>query len=160
MTSSPLHATTIPSGWSTWKPNRRFVSFGAVGGLAFSATGEYLAGAVEGDLGVQLWTNRTLFKHVPTRQISDKEIGQISAPTASGEGGQGLIEAAFEAAAEDEQQAAEEEDGVTAPVLDQLSAEQAQGGAQGAREGAVLPAGCRRRSGYFERARARGGDQD
>ncbi|KAH6632721.1 Utp21 specific WD40 associated putative domain-containing protein [Chaetomium tenue] len=91
--------------------------------LAFSATGEYLAGAVEGDLGVQLWTNRTLFKHVPTRQISDKEIGQISAPTASGEGGQGLIEAAFEAAAEDEQQAAEEEDGVTAPVLDQLSAD-------------------------------------
>ncbi|KAH6855695.1 Utp21 specific WD40 associated putative domain-containing protein [Chaetomium sp. MPI-CAGE-AT-0009] len=90
--------------------------------LAFSATGEYLAGAVEGDLGVQLWTNRTLFKHVPTRQISDKEIGQIAAPTASGEGGQGLIEAAFDAAAEGEQ-AAEEDDGVTAPVLDQLSAD-------------------------------------
>lgn len=89
--------------------------------LAFSATGEYLAGAVEGDLGVQIWTNRTLFKHVPTRQISDKEIGQIAAPTASGEGGQGLIEAAFEAADDGEAQA--DEDGVAAPVLDQLSAD-------------------------------------
>jgi U3 small nucleolar RNA-associated protein 21 len=87
--------------------------------LAFSATGEYLAGAVEGDLGVQIWTNRTLFKHVPTRQISDKEIGQISAPTASGEGGQGLIEGAFE---EDIEEQAED-DAVTAPVLDQLSAD-------------------------------------
>ncbi|KAK4125507.1 Utp21-domain-containing protein [Parathielavia appendiculata] len=88
--------------------------------LAFSATGEYLAGAVEGDLGVQIWTNRTLFKHVPTRQISDKEIGEISAPTASGEGGQGLIEAAFEA---DGEKQAQDDDGVTAPVLDQLSAD-------------------------------------
>jgi U3 small nucleolar RNA-associated protein 21 len=87
--------------------------------LAFSATGEYLAGAVEGDLGVQIWTNRTLFKHVPTRQISDKEIGQVAAPTASGEGGQGLIEAAFEAEAEEQP----EDDGVTAPVIDQLSSD-------------------------------------
>ncbi|KAJ4294788.1 rRNA-processing protein utp21 [Collariella sp. IMI 366227] len=87
--------------------------------LAFSATGEYLAGAVEGDLGVQLWTNRTLFKHVPTRQISDKEIGEVAAPTTSGEGGQGLIEAAFEANTAEEA----EEDGVTAPVLDQLSSD-------------------------------------
>jgi U3 small nucleolar RNA-associated protein 21 len=87
--------------------------------LAFSATGEYLAGAVEGNLGLQIWTNRTLFKHVPTRQISDKEIGEISAPTTSGEGGQGLIEATFEADADEQG----EEDGVTAPVLDQLSAD-------------------------------------
>ncbi|AEO60588.1 hypothetical protein MYCTH_2309927 [Thermothelomyces thermophilus ATCC 42464] len=96
--------------------------------LAFSATGEYLAGAVEGDLGVQLWTNRTLFKHVPTRQISDKEIGQIAGPTASGEGGQGLIEAAFEGggeggAAEEEEEEGEQDDGVTAPTIDQLSAD-------------------------------------
>ncbi|KAL2137837.1 hypothetical protein VTI28DRAFT_8011 [Corynascus sepedonium] len=89
--------------------------------LAFSATGEYLAGAVEGDLGVQLWTNRTLFKHVPTRQISDREIAQVTAPTASGEGGQGLIEAAFEI--EGEQQGGEDDDGVMAPMLDQLSAD-------------------------------------
>jgi U3 small nucleolar RNA-associated protein 21 len=90
--------------------------------LAFSATGEYLAGAVSDSLGVQLWTNRTLFTHVPSRQISDKEIGAVTAPTTSGEGGQGLIEAAFEA---DTAQDGEEpqDDGVTAPVLDQLSAD-------------------------------------
>ncbi|KXX80243.1 WD repeat-containing protein 36 [Madurella mycetomatis] len=87
--------------------------------LAFSATGEYLAGAVQDSLGVQIWTNRTLFKHVPTRQISDKEIGQIAGPTVSGEGGQGLIEAAFEADGTAEEE--EQEDGVTAPVVDQLS---------------------------------------
>ncbi|KAK4151100.1 Utp21 specific WD40 associated putative domain-containing protein [Chaetomidium leptoderma] len=89
--------------------------------LAFSATGEYLAGAVEGDLGVQLWTNRTLFTHVPTRQISDKEIGQVAAPTTSGEGGQGLIEAAFEA--DVEEQAEDDGGGLAAPVVDQLSAD-------------------------------------
>ncbi|KAK4142375.1 Utp21 specific WD40 associated putative domain-containing protein [Dichotomopilus funicola] len=94
--------------------------------LAFSATGEYLAGAVEGNLGVQLWTNRALFKHVPTRQISDQEIGQIAAPTTSGEGGQGLIEAAFDDNDDDAQvegeAGAKQDDGVTVPVLDQLSA--------------------------------------
>ncbi|KAK3939858.1 WD repeat-containing protein 36 [Diplogelasinospora grovesii] len=87
--------------------------------LAFSATGEFLAGATEGDLGVHIWTNRTLFKHVPTRQISDKEIGQIAGPTTSGEGGQGLLEAAFE-----EDTPEEEEDGMVAgPTVDQLSAD-------------------------------------
>ncbi|KAK4189303.1 Utp21 specific WD40 associated putative domain-containing protein [Podospora australis] len=85
--------------------------------LAFSATGEFLAGAMEGNLGVQLWTNRTLFQHVPTRQISEAEIGSVSAPTASGENGQGLIEAALEGGGDE----AEQDDGVTAPVLDQLS---------------------------------------
>ncbi|TPX12015.1 uncharacterized protein E0L32_007318 [Thyridium curvatum] len=86
--------------------------------LAFSVTGEYLAAATEGDLGVHIWTNKTLFKHVPTRQISEKEIGKISGPTASGEGGAGLIEAAFEEDAE-----AEEDDTVAAPTLEQLSSD-------------------------------------
>lgn len=87
--------------------------------LAFSGTGEYLAASNEGQLGVNIWTNRAVFKHVPTRQISEKEIGQITGPTTSGEGGQGLVEAAFEEVAED----GEAEDGVTAPNLDQLSAD-------------------------------------
>ncbi|EGS21906.1 putative U3 snoRNP protein [Thermochaetoides thermophila DSM 1495] len=86
--------------------------------LAFSHTGEYLAGAMEGSLGVQIWTNRTLFRHVPTRQISESEIADVAAPTTSGEGGQGLIEAALEA---EEEQA--EDDGVMAPIIDQLSAD-------------------------------------
>lgn len=87
--------------------------------LAFSGTGEYLAASNEGQLGVNIWTNRAVFKHVPTRQISEKEIGPISGPTTSGEGGQGLVEAAFEEASQD----GEETDGVAAPTLDQLSAD-------------------------------------
>lgn len=85
--------------------------------LAFSGTGEFLAGAMDGSLGVQLWTNRSLFKHVGTRQISEAEIGEVVAgPSVSGEGGQGLIDAAFE-----EDKEGQEEDGVSAPVVDQLS---------------------------------------
>lgn len=87
--------------------------------LAFSGTGEYLAASNEGQLGVNIWTNRAVFKHVPTRQISENEIGQITGPTTSGEGGQGLVEAAFEEYSED----GDAEDGVTAPSLDQLSAD-------------------------------------
>lgn len=87
--------------------------------LAFSATGEYFAAAHEGQLGVNIWTNRAVFKHVPTRQISEREISQIAGPTTSGEGGQGLVEAAFEEAGEEEQ----DEDGVAAPNLDQLNAD-------------------------------------
>ncbi|KAI1802813.1 WD domain-containing protein [Daldinia bambusicola] len=85
--------------------------------LAFSATGEYLAAATEGELGVNIWNNKSLFTHVSTRQISEDSIKQISGPTASGEGGQGLLEAAFEEAA------SQEEDEITAPGVDQLSAD-------------------------------------
>lgn len=86
--------------------------------LAFSSTGEYLAAATEGELGVHIWTNRTLFKHVPTRQVSEREIDSISNPTTSGEGGHGLLEAAF-----DEDAASDEEDALSAPTLDQLSSD-------------------------------------
>ncbi|KAI8633405.1 WD domain-containing protein [Xylariaceae sp. FL1651] len=86
--------------------------------LAFSATGEYLAAASEGELGVEIWNNKTLFTHVPTRQISQSAIEEVSRPTASGEGGQGLLEAAFE-----DDSTGEGEDEVTAPSLDQLSAD-------------------------------------
>lgn len=91
--------------------------------LAFSGTGEYLAASNEGQLGVNIWTNRAVFKHVPTRQISEREIGQVTTtgPTTSGEGGQGLVEAAFAGADDDDDDA--DEDGVTAPSLDQLSAD-------------------------------------
>ncbi|KAH6659575.1 Utp21 specific WD40 associated putative domain-containing protein [Truncatella angustata] len=85
--------------------------------LAFSTTGEYLAAAAEGQLGVNIWTNKTLFTHVPTRQISEKEVGQVAGPTTSGEGGQGLIEAAFE------EEVPADEDTVAAPSIDQLSSD-------------------------------------
>jgi U3 small nucleolar RNA-associated protein 21 len=85
--------------------------------LSFSPTGEFLAAACEGQLGVNIWNNKTLFKHVPTRHISEREIADVTAPTVSGEGGQGLIEAAFE------DDRADGDDEGTAPVesLEQLS---------------------------------------
>jgi U3 small nucleolar RNA-associated protein 21 len=58
-----------------------------------------------------------LFKHVPTRQISEKEIGHVSAPTVSGENSHGMLEGAFE------EEQAEDEDTVVAPTIEQLSAE-------------------------------------
>lgn len=85
--------------------------------LAFSATGEFLATTCEGQVGVSVWNNKTLFTHVPTRHISENEIAEISQPTASGEGGHNLIEGAFEDEEEDE------EDVGAAPSLDQLSSD-------------------------------------
>lgn len=85
--------------------------------LAFSGTGEFLATACEGELGVSIWNNKTLFTHVPTRHISEDEIADVAGPTASGEGGQGVIDAAW---------ADEEEpdvDAAAVPSLDQLSAD-------------------------------------
>lgn len=84
--------------------------------IAFSPTGEFLATAQEGEVGVNIWTNRTLFTHVSTRNISDEEIAMISGPTTSGEGGEGLIEAAAETEMEEEV-----EDDTAVPIMDQLS---------------------------------------
>ncbi|MCJ1402943.1 hypothetical protein MMC11_006164 [Xylographa trunciseda] len=64
--------------------------------LAFSPTGEFLATAHADSVGIAIWTNRTLFTHVPTRHITDGDVLPSSLPTASGEGGQGLLTAAFE----------------------------------------------------------------
>lgn len=64
--------------------------------LAFSDTGEFLATAHADSVGINIWNNRTLFTHVPTRQIGENEISSAIAPTSSGENGQGLIDAAFE----------------------------------------------------------------
>ncbi|KAI9736238.1 MAG: hypothetical protein M1834_001124 [Cirrosporium novae-zelandiae] len=64
--------------------------------MAFSPTGEFLATAHVDNIGINIWNNKTLFLHVPTRQLSEDEIVEITAPTASGEGGQGLLDAAFE----------------------------------------------------------------
>jgi len=85
--------------------------------LAFSATGEFLATTCEGEIGVNIWNNKTLFTHVPTRHISENEIVEITGPTVSGEGGHGVVDGAFEEGVEDAEDAA--------PVLslDQLSAD-------------------------------------
>lgn len=85
--------------------------------LAMSATGEYLAVAQEDNVGVNIWTNKTLFTHVPTRHISDNEIAEVDAPTASGEGGENIVSAAYA----DEQQEQEDEQDAGIPSVDQLS---------------------------------------
>ncbi|KAL8648301.1 MAG: hypothetical protein Q9226_006054 [Calogaya cf. arnoldii] len=75
--------------------------------LAFSDTGEYLATAHADSVGINLWNNRTLFAHVPTRKIGDEEIMSATLPTTSGERGQGPLSAAFD---DTEQGIAEEDD--------------------------------------------------
>ena len=87
--------------------------------LAFSDTGEYLATAHADGVGVNIWNNRTLFAHVPTRLIGEDEIIDAIAPTASGEDGHGLIEAAFEA----EELSDSEQPADTLVSSDQLSKE-------------------------------------
>lgn len=63
--------------------------------LAISETGEYMATAHADGVGINIWNNRTLFTHIPTRVIREDEIMDAIAPTTSGEGGQHLISAAF-----------------------------------------------------------------
>ncbi|KAF4550889.1 Utp21-like protein [Elsinoe fawcettii] len=59
--------------------------------LAFSPTGEYLATATTASVGVDVWSNLTLYTHIPTRHISEAEIATIlsssatALPSASGE---------------------------------------------------------------------------
>jgi U3 small nucleolar RNA-associated protein 21 len=86
--------------------------------IGFSSTGEYLATAHEDSLGVSLWTNRTLFAHVPTGQVGPDDIIDMDAPTASGEGGQGLIEGVFS-----QEVVHEETEEDTSSSIDQVSAD-------------------------------------
>ncbi|KAL5120602.1 rRNA-processing protein utp21 [Pleosporales sp. CAS-2024a] len=85
--------------------------------MAFSPSGEFLATGLDGEVGVHIWTNRTLFTHVSTRQIKEGDIATVAAPTASGEGGIAVIEAAAIA----DPETAEEDDETMVPVRDQLS---------------------------------------
>lgn len=83
--------------------------------LAFSPTGEYLATASSEHVGVDVWSNKTLFTHVPTRHITDAELTTITtssaiAPTASGEGGTSLIGAMTTTQSDSDSEEEEEED--------------------------------------------------
>ncbi|KAF2019608.1 WD-repeat protein-like protein [Aaosphaeria arxii CBS 175.79] len=84
--------------------------------IAFSPTGEYLATAQENAVGIDIWTNRSLFTHVSTRHISDADIANMTGPSTSGEGGVGIVEAATEEEVEDDT-----EDAIAVPIMDQLS---------------------------------------
>jgi U3 small nucleolar RNA-associated protein 21 len=83
--------------------------------LAFSNTGEFLAVSLVKDVGVHILTNRTLFTHIPTRQISSADVASIDTPSASTEGAQGLVASAFDSA-QDEEQLEAEYGGSTASV--------------------------------------------
>lgn len=85
--------------------------------IGISSTGEYLATTIDDEPGVAIWTNKSLYKHVPARQISEKEIGDASVPTVSGEGNVGVLEGAFD------EEEVDEDDAVIAPTLDQLSSD-------------------------------------
>ena len=69
--------------------------------LAFSDTGEFLATAHADSVGINIWNNRTLFTHVPTRLLKEDEISPAIAATLSGETGQGIIDAAFDEGADE-----------------------------------------------------------
>ena len=64
--------------------------------LAFSDTGEFLATAHADSIGINIWNNRTLFTHVPTRALQEDEISPAIAPLPSGENSEGIIDAAFD----------------------------------------------------------------
>lgn len=72
--------------------------------LAFSGTGEFLATAHADGLGINLWNNKSLFLHVPTKHVSEDDIPEVAIPTVSGESGAVTIEAAFAEDSEGRQQ--------------------------------------------------------
>ncbi|KAJ6153770.1 Small-subunit processome Utp21 [Penicillium chermesinum] len=61
--------------------------------LSMSTTGEFLATAHAGNIGINLWSNRSLFMPISTQNIDEDTIN--SAPTVLDESGAGLIEDAF-----------------------------------------------------------------
>lgn len=63
--------------------------------LAMPSTGEFLATAHAGSIGVSLWSNRSLFMSVSTKNLDEDVIDEVGVPTTSGESGAGLVEAAF-----------------------------------------------------------------
>ncbi|PYI01276.1 snoRNA binding protein [Aspergillus sclerotiicarbonarius CBS 121057] len=85
--------------------------------LAMSSTGEFLATAHADGVGISLWSNKSLFIPISTRNVDDRLIGDVSIPSSSSEEGPGVIEAAF---AEDLEQS--EIEGPL-PSIEQLSGE-------------------------------------
>ncbi|RDW93222.1 rRNA-processing protein UTP21 [Aspergillus mulundensis] len=63
--------------------------------LAMSPTGDFLATAHADGLGIGLWSNRSLFMPVSTRNLNVDSLLEADLPSSAGEGGVGLIEAAF-----------------------------------------------------------------
>ncbi|KAJ6262891.1 U3 small nucleolar RNA-associated protein [Drechslerella dactyloides] len=92
-----------------------FKTQSVVNSISFSPDGNFLATASIDSVGVGIYTNKTVFTHVPTRRISEDDIYRLTGPTSTGEGGTGLVEAAFA----DEVEEADAEGQYT--TVDQLS---------------------------------------
>lgn len=84
--------------------------------LSMSSTDEFLAAALRGELGITIWTNKALFKHISPGQISMKDVTLVSAPPASGGCNGGLVETAF-----DNETVVSEGEAVITCVVDRLS---------------------------------------
>ncbi|KAL5332521.1 Utp21 specific WD40 associated putative domain-containing protein [Aspergillus crustosus] len=63
--------------------------------LAMSPTGDFLATAHADGVGIGLWSNMSLFMPISTQSLIVDSPTDAELPTSSGEGGIGLLEAAF-----------------------------------------------------------------
>lgn len=72
-----------------------FKTASVVNSISFSPDGNFLATASIDSVGIGIYTNKTVFTHVPTRRITDDDIRDLSGPNSTGEGGTGFIETAF-----------------------------------------------------------------
>ncbi|KAL3451339.1 Utp21 specific WD40 associated putative domain-containing protein [Aspergillus insuetus] len=63
--------------------------------LAMSPTGDFLATAHADGVGIGLWSNKSLFIPVSTRNLNIDNILDSTLPSSSGEGGVGVLDAAF-----------------------------------------------------------------
>lgn len=88
--------------------------------VAFSPSGEFLATTHVGSLGIHLWSNRSQFRTIPVRRISEEDIPTLheALPSITGHKGEGVLEGAF-----DEDQSSAEEDVGGMSTVDQLSEE-------------------------------------
>lgn len=73
--------------------------------LAWSGRGEFLVTGHVDDVGVSLWTNRTLFTRIPTRHLEEEHIAELNMPSSSGEGGVSIIGSALQGADDDAEDA-------------------------------------------------------
>lgn len=63
--------------------------------LTMPVTGEFLATAHAGAIGVSLWSNRSLFMPVSTNHLDESAIEDVEVLATSGDNGVGPVEAAF-----------------------------------------------------------------
>ena len=86
--------------------------------IAFSPSGEFLATTHVGSLAIHLWSNRSQFRTIPVRRISEEDIPTLneSLPSISGREGEGVLEGAF-----DQEESSEEEEINGISSVDQLS---------------------------------------